>query len=139
MRPLTPPWASRCRPGFVADCLVCEEHAGGLLALQAARDWGVAPHILLGGTGPWTDADRIAVMGLALYERELCKECGRHTSICRNPKFSGWFEVEQETCFAKAAVDRVTGGKNFRPEPGRVMYPVLEDLRDDPAFVPDDV
>ena len=104
-----------------------------MLALQAARDWGVAPHILLGGTGPWTDADRIAVMGLALYERELCKECGRHTSICRNPK------LEQETCYAKAAVDRVTGGKNFRPEPGRVMYPVLEDLRDDPAFVPDDV
>lgn len=56
-----------------------------------------------------------------LYSDELCS-CGHRRSICQHPDNEGWFDAEKTVCHAQAAVDIKTGAKNYKAEPGEIVY-----------------
>jgi hypothetical protein len=43
----------------------------------------------------WDDAEREKLLGLALYEAEIC-ECGIHSSLAHDPE--RWFTLEDQRC-----------------------------------------
>ena len=65
------------------------------------------------------------MLGLALtiYEDGMCS-CGHPKHLCRHPSNDGWFEVKTDQCQARAATDRVTSVKGYKPEPGTALYTV---------------
>lgn len=96
-----------------------------LLAIKAGLSWGKPPSFFLGRSDSWTECDRIVALGFQIIETEQCPECGNPVSVCRDPGMSGRFRVEEQTCFAKEAVENAQ--KDIKePTPGQLLYPVRD-------------
>ena len=96
--------------------------------MQTARDWRVRPLEFFGveQAGSWTETDRALTEALTIYERSLCPDCGRHSSIAFDPDTNGWFEVDDSTvCEACAARERWQDD-NKDMEPGQKVRVVLD-------------
>lgn len=98
-----------------------------ILAVKTAQGWGKPPSFMITGGGEWSDRDRVLALGYQLYTQMLCPECGNPVSICRDPNRDGWFEAKTETCYAVKAVATHTGQQGYKPEPGEIIYPHLEE------------
>lgn len=96
--------------------------------VKTAKEWGKPPTFIATHTdGTWTERDRVMVMGFELFKSTICPECGNPLSVCRDPGRDGWFQVQEDTCYAKKAMDEHTSDKTYKPQPGQVIYPVLEE------------
>lgn len=71
------------------------------------------------------------MVALTAYEAGMC-ECGHPRHICHHTDNDGWFNTAEVTCHAQAAVERVTGAKDYRPEPGVRVVPVYARPKDKP-------
>lgn len=107
---------------------LAEPHNHPLQAvIKTAQAWGKpTSFMLIGGAGEWGDRDRTLAIGHQLYLDGLCGECGRPVEVCRDPATAGWWEVKSDTCQASAAVAERTSEPGYKPQPGQILYPVLE-------------
>lgn len=60
----------------------------------------------------WTDDDRTAVLALLAEQRETCPGCGNPMAECRDPKTSGKWIVETETCQACVVAEATSDNLN---------------------------
>lgn len=118
----------RLTPGFFADCLATGEHPNLLTVLEAAIRWGKPPGFMMHGRETWGDRDRVAALGYELYKQMRCPECGHLLTVCRDRDND--FTVTTDVCRAKRAVDEYTNRDQYKPAPGEVLYPVLDDATD---------
>lgn len=78
-------------------------------------------HWLGNVTGEWSGKDFPLTLAFTIYKARLC-DCGHDRMICRHPDNDGWFKAKTSTCHAKAEVERLTGAKGYKPEPGQMVY-----------------
>lgn len=74
-------------------------------------------------------------MAYTLYRDGTC-DCGWPRHICQHPDNDGWFTAHSKTCHNKAAVERLTGAKNYKPEPGQLVYTTYDRPADKPLAPP---
>jgi hypothetical protein len=96
-----------------------------VLALRAARAWGVPPTTYL---RDWSTRDRGLAEGLLLHEAGIGPH-GIPLRIATDPDMDGWFDVEERVDYAQAALDQWRAEQKD-PIPG--TYPVLVNLRNTP-------
>lgn len=102
--------------------------------LATARAYQQPPTAWVGGDGAWTDRDRTITLAHTIYEASLCPECGYPREVCRSGEHG--FDIGHETCHAKARIDqhRQDQAKSkTEPEPGEVIFPVLDDVESQAA------
>lgn len=57
----------------------------------------------------------------ALYVQGMC-DCGWPRTLCQHPDNDGWFTAHRTTCHSRAAVEQITHAKDYKPEPGELIY-----------------
>ncbi len=92
--------------------------------MRAARSWGRSHSELIAGSNGWNDVDRSLALALVAYEDSLCPcGCGYPRDRVWDDDADGWFEVEQVTCYARAALDRRRDART-EVDPGRLEFAV---------------
>jgi hypothetical protein len=74
----------------------------------------------------WSTRDRGLAEGLLLYEAGMGPH-GIPMHAATDPDMDGWYEVDERTDYAQAAIDRWRDSLHGKPEPG--VYPVVRDVR----------
>lgn len=89
--------------------------------LRAAAHWSRPPSAFLGGE-EWGHRDHLLVLAYQRYLDTTCSECGGYVLECRDSANAGVYEVVQDQfCYRKAALEEVTGRKDWESEPGQVL------------------
>lgn len=63
----------------------------------------------------WSDVDRGLLLALLAERNETCSLCGHPTSVCRDPKTAGSWQVVEDVCqpsrVAQAVAENAAGSK----------------------------
>lgn len=94
-----------------------------VLALRAARAWGVPPMTYL---REWSTRDRGLAEGFLLYEQSVGPH-GFPMRLATDDDMDGWFEVEERTDYAQAEIDRWRESLKGRHPAG--VFPVVVNTR----------
>ena len=97
--------------------------------MKASALFGRAPSSFLGGR-EWGQRDHLLVYAYQLYLELVCPVCGGSVLVCRNEANAGLFELQESTCHRRVPVDEKTRQKDFKAEPGQLLYgaPIDDDL-----------
>ncbi len=110
----------------MAEVLAAQPNPSLLAVIKTAQAWGKSPSFMLTGAGEWGERDRVLAIGYQLYQGMLCPECGNPLTVCRDEGNAGWWETSTATCHAAKAVAERTSEPGYKPQPGQIIYPVLE-------------
>lgn len=77
----------------------------------------------------WGEMDYACIEAIHFLDKETCSSCGLPVYICRSDDPHIRFRVQEVTCAAKEAVERVEesrrdSDKDYRPKPGTSLRPI---------------
>lgn len=80
-----------------------------LTAIKASITFGKRPSTFILGTDsnkPWNKWDILIATAYQIMEEERCSQCGYPVYICHNESSEIRFALRDDTCFAKAKVEK---------------------------------
>lgn len=96
--------------------------------MRASIAHGIRPSALILGRDsrkPWDKWDLLLAEAYQIMEAERCGQCGLPRWICHNEDSDIWFDIDQDTCFAKRELEELQDRqpKDYKAPTGTQMKP----------------